>query len=271
MSRSDIHELLMLKLTGGLHTSQLMEVDHLISSNNEVSTCWKHIQDYYLVSERRRKDFDSISVDDIMSGLKNRMNSIHRMTFADIIADCRNKVLAFTRTLSFRPDLRPFLTLVNPHILHVPWIGNGHLSLEECRSLIIRIADNPLFMKTISPRAFEEIIGELYRHDGFHVSFTGKAADGGIDVILTKETTTGPQKHAIQCKRYRWRKVGIEAVRSLYGVKVHGSFTQAVMFTTSAFTMPATLFSNERKHELTLKNGGDVRSWCKAYRDRHLD
>lgn len=104
-----------------------------------------------------------------------------------------------------------------------------------------------------------------------YIKAAGRAANGGVDRIVSTETKLGLQKCAVQCKRYRFRKVGIEAVRSLYGGKIHGNFTQAAMVTTSAFTMPVIRFSNERPYEITLKSGKDVRKWCKDYRDKNSD
>lgn len=74
-SRSDIHELLMLKLTGGLNKDQQAEIDALIEGDPEVNMAWKHLQEYYLLHEKRRADFDSISAADIMAGVKDRVLS----------------------------------------------------------------------------------------------------------------------------------------------------------------------------------------------------
>jgi transmembrane sensor len=73
-SRSDIHELLMLKLTGGLSKDELTEIDALIEGNQEVNKAWEKLQDYYLRNEERREDFESISAADIMTGVKERIN-----------------------------------------------------------------------------------------------------------------------------------------------------------------------------------------------------
>ncbi|SHL88592.1 FecR domain-containing protein [Chitinophaga sp. CF418] len=75
-SRSDIHELLMLKLTGGLSKDQQEEIDALIEGDPEVNEAWKHLQEYYLLHEKRRADFDSISATDIMAGVKDRVFSL---------------------------------------------------------------------------------------------------------------------------------------------------------------------------------------------------
>lgn len=72
-SRSDIHELLMLKLTGGLSKDLQEEVDALIEGDPEVKAAWKHLREYYLLHAARRADFDSVSADDIMSAVKERV------------------------------------------------------------------------------------------------------------------------------------------------------------------------------------------------------
>lgn len=73
-SRSDIHELLMLKLTGGLSKDQLTEIDALIEGDHEVNEAWENLQNYYLRNKERRIDFESISAADIMTGVKDRIN-----------------------------------------------------------------------------------------------------------------------------------------------------------------------------------------------------
>lgn len=73
-SKSDIHELLMLKLTGGLSKDELTEIDALIEGNQEVNKAWKKLQAYYLEHKERREDFESISAADIMTGVKEKIN-----------------------------------------------------------------------------------------------------------------------------------------------------------------------------------------------------
>lgn len=73
-SKSDIHELLMLKLTGGLSKDELAEIDALIEENQEVNKAWKKLEDYYLRDNKRRQDFQSISTADIMTPVKERIN-----------------------------------------------------------------------------------------------------------------------------------------------------------------------------------------------------
>jgi hypothetical protein len=274
MERSDIYELLLLKLTGGLHATELVKVDQLISSDVEVLNSWQVLHDFFLGNENRRSDFESLSASEIMSGVKASFVFAHKSNFAEVVTLYWQRALAFTKALSFPLDLKFLFASVHSNVLsvlNVMWIDRGYLSREECRSWITRIADHPFYLKILHSRAFEEIVGELFRNDGFDVSFTKRSADGGIDVIVRGETKVGLQKYAIQCKLYRGRKVEIEAVRSLYGVKVHGNFTQAILVTTSSFTKPAIRFSNERPYELTLKNGRDVINWCIEYRDRNSD
>lgn len=65
----------MLKLTGGLNEDQQAEIDALIEGDPKVNEAWKHLQEYYLLHEKRRADFDSISAADIMAGVKDRVFS----------------------------------------------------------------------------------------------------------------------------------------------------------------------------------------------------
>jgi hypothetical protein len=70
--RTDIHDLLMLKLTSALNKTQQAEIDALIENDPEVAEAWKTIQQYYLQDTERKKHFDSMSASEIMEGVKER-------------------------------------------------------------------------------------------------------------------------------------------------------------------------------------------------------
>lgn len=73
MSESnDIYELLLMKLTGSLDRNQEAEVDALIKKDPSVADVWKNLQDFFQNNEQRRKDFASMSANDIMQGVMER-------------------------------------------------------------------------------------------------------------------------------------------------------------------------------------------------------
>lgn len=70
--RNDIHELLLLKLTGSLNAKDEAEVDALIKKDAEVAATWKDLQQFFLKDEQRRKDFETMSAAEIMEGVMER-------------------------------------------------------------------------------------------------------------------------------------------------------------------------------------------------------
>lgn len=74
MSEStEIRNLLLLKLTGSLDKDQEAEVDALIRKDPAVAEVWKELQDFFQENEQRRKDFESMSANELMQGVRERM------------------------------------------------------------------------------------------------------------------------------------------------------------------------------------------------------
>lgn len=88
----------------------------------------------------------------------------------------------------------------------------------------------------ISPQAFEELVAEYYRREGYQAQVTGDAAgDGGIDVVLRRDGKTT----LVQCKHWKDRPVGVKVVRELLGVVQKERADQGIVVTSSTFTEDA--------------------------------
>jgi len=73
-------------------------------------------------------------------------------------------------------------------------------------------------LQAVDPFEFEQLVGELFKYLGYpHTQVTSKSSDGGIDVLAWKNTQGGPERVAIQCKRYK-SNVGVKVARELAGV-----------------------------------------------------
>jgi len=95
--------------------------------------------------------------------------------------------------------------------------------------------------------AFEMLVGEGFRLQGYRVAETGGGgADGGVDLVLTK----GGEKFLVQCKQWRAMKVGVEIVRELYGVMAARGATGGFVVTSGRFTDDATKFASGRNVRL---------------------
>lgn len=146
-------------------------------------------------------------------------------------------------------------------------IGTLQISLKEINEeLISYLARNPKFIHQLHHRKFEELIAEIFKKKGYEVTLTPQTRDGGKDIIAVYNSPFGHQMFIVKCKKYKEDyKVGVELVRSLYGVKSAERYTQAILVTSSSFTEDAKRFVKPIEYELTLKDFNDVKGWCADY------
>lgn len=96
-------------------------------------------------------------------------------------------------------------------------------------------------------QAFEQVVGEYFRRNGFAVSETGgSGADGGVDLLLTR----GTDRYVVQCKQWRSRQVGVAPVRELLGVMTASGAAGGYVVTSGVFTDEARRFAAGREIEL---------------------
>ena len=160
---------------------------------------------------------------------------------------------------------------VYPQLFDAGEIENNkelQIDLSEINEELIRyLAQHPEYMRYLNPRKFEELIAELFKDKGYEVTLTPKTKDGGKDIIALYKSSFGHQLYIIECKRYKeTNKVGVEVVRSLYGVKTAENYNQAIVATTSTFTKDAIDFVKPLKFQLDLKDFSDIQEWIKNYK-----
>ena len=131
-------------------------------------------------------------------------------------------------------------------------IRNGHLLRRVARHGPSRLLSSasqvlkPDPLLTISWQDFEHLVGEIYRRRGYSVSETARGADGGVDVVLRRDS----ECLLVQCKHWRARNVGVSVVRELYGVVVSRGAAGGVVVTAGHFTAEAVEFARETGIEL---------------------
>jgi len=107
----------------------------------------------------------------------------------------------------------------------------------------------PDVLNGLSWREFEMLVGEAFRVQGYRVVETGGSADGGVDVVLRKDS----EKYFVQCKQWRAQTVGVPIVRELYGAMAAQGATGGFVVTSGRFTKPASEFAEGRN--VTLIDG----------------
>lgn len=116
----------------------------------------------------------------------------------------------------------------------------------------------------ISWQEFELLIGEHFRRQGFSVQETGPGPDGGLDLVLKKDSS----EYLVQCKHYKAYKVGVKPVRELLGVMVSSGADGAYVVTSGEFTSDAVAFA--RDNNIKLIDGRVLRKILKASKDLSL-
>lgn len=114
----------------------------------------------------------------------------------------------------------------------------------------------------MSWQQFERVVGEGFRLQGYRVAeLGGGGADGGVDLVLTKEG----EKFLVQCKQWRALKVGVSVVRELYGVMAARGATGGFVVSAGRFTDEATAFAEGRN--LSLIDGPQLHALIRRVRD----
>jgi restriction system protein len=101
-------------------------------------------------------------------------------------------------------------------------------------------------IRNLTWQAFERLVAEAYRRQGYSVSEVADGgADGGIDIVLKKDGTV-----LVQCKHWKVYRVGVREVRELFGVVCAERATTGVLITSGQFTQEARDFAAGKPLEL---------------------
>ena len=134
-------------------------------------------------------------------------------------------------------------------------------------ALLKAVSNDPDLVHALTPREFEELCAELFQRQGYEVTLTPKARDGGKDLYLAKADGFGSFLYIVECKRYAPnRPVDVGVIRSLYGVAQLERVTAAMTLTTSYFSKDAKDFAAELRYQLTLKDFIDLKLLLSPYR-----
>jgi HJR/Mrr/RecB family endonuclease len=132
--------------------------------------------------------------------------------------------------------------------------------------LLAYLKSHPTLLYELTPRKFEEVIAVVLKGLGYDVELTRQSRDGGKDLYAVHHSRLGDHLYLVECKRYAPdRPVGVDIVRSLYGVVQQERATMGVVVTTSYFTKAAREFRNAVSYSMTLKEYKDLEHWLRDY------
>jgi len=119
--------------------------------------------------------------------------------------------------------------------------------------VISELESRPNLME-LTPREFEDLIGNLFSKMGLETKQTQLSQDGGVDVVAFDKRPILGGKVVIQAKRYR-HTVGVAAVRDLYGTMMNEGANKGILVTTSGYGSAAFNFVKDKPIEL-IDGGG---------------
>ncbi|WP_106917105.1 restriction endonuclease [Chryseobacterium aurantiacum] len=140
---------------------------------------------------------------------------------------------------------------------------DSRIVINEVNKRLIRdLAKTPDLMYKLTSRQFEELVAELFVQEGYEVELTKSTVDGGKDIYAAKTTVFGQFLYVVECKKYSpENKVGVNVLRSLYGVVQNEKVTSGIIVTSSYFTKNARNFQQNIKHQLQLNDFNNLCKW----------
>lgn len=83
-------------------------------------------------------------------------------------------------------------------------------------------------------------------------------------IYVAKRTSFGNFLYVVECKKYsEHNKVGVNVLRSLYGVVQNEKVSSGIIVTSSYFTKNAISFYNNVRHQLQLNDYNNLQKWIK--------
>ena len=101
-------------------------------------------------------------------------------------------------------------------------------------------------IKALSWKAFEELVAEAYRRQGYRVIENGFGPDGGVDVRLSKDNVVT----LVQCKQWRSKNVGVGVIREMFGVLTAQQAHKVIVICCGGFTADAVAFADGKPIQL---------------------
>jgi HJR/Mrr/RecB family endonuclease len=138
--------------------------------------------------------------------------------------------------------------------------------IDTTEVLARRLLKEPESIYQLPSRTFEELIAALLEDLGWNIQLTPATSDGGRDIVAVIPSEIGNLLCLVEVKRYRQdRKVGVGAVRQLYGTVTHEQASYGLLVTSSTFSREAERFEQAHRYRIGLKEFQDVLQWVRRY------
>jgi HJR/Mrr/RecB family endonuclease len=131
--------------------------------------------------------------------------------------------------------------------------------------MMFQISNNPDLIYNIDPFVFEEFIAKILTKFKMQVQLQKKTRDKGIDIIAFKDDFYTKNYYIFECKRYTPpKKVGLDIVQRLYGVKQWKHANKAFLVTSTLLTKDATEFCEQHCFDLQIVDYQELLKWLKT-------
>jgi hypothetical protein len=125
--------------------------------------------------------------------------------------------------------------------------------------LIRDLAKNNELIYEITSREFEEVVERLFQNEGFETVLTPAVRDGGKDIIATKMVLGKPVVFYVECKQYgKQNDVGVNIVRSLYGVQTKDRINKSILVTTGHVTRGTRKFVDDSNTLMSVIDANEI-------------
>lgn len=134
-------------------------------------------------------------------------------------------------------------------------VGLSYRSERQRIDLVRQVTANPTAdaLDAITWQEFEQLVGEFFRMQGYHVEEVGGGgADGGVDLVMRRNG----EKFLVQCKQWKANRVSVEIVREMFGLMTAKGAVGGFVVTSGKFTRPAREFAQGRN--LALIDGAEL-------------
>ena len=123
---------------------------------------------------------------------------------------------------------------------------------------------NPDHLHRLHWRDFEKLVAELLESHGFDAELGPGVGDGGVDIRLLQRDPLGDILTLVQVKKYAGhRRVELQAVQALHGVKTATRADRSMFVTTSDYQRCARRFAARESVRMDLNVSDDVQRWCR--------
>lgn len=129
------------------------------------------------------------------------------------------------------------------------------------------LAAHPNYLHEMNPRKFEMLIAEIFKSNGWEVDLTAQTRDEGYDIVAIRRVDPTNLRVLVEAKRWSPKKpVGIQVVRSLYGLRAVQSFSQVILATSTYVSEPAKKeYQRVIPWELDFMERDAILEWCRKY------